>query len=268
MPTARRDVEVTEYRFSSLEDFLVSRRLTLDTVTEDGWGASFPIKGRTIEATILFADISNFSGRTQALSSMETLAFVNHFFSWITAEALMESRGIVDKYIGDEVMLVFSQEFGSGDPFAEAVTVARRFGENDAFDFSPHIGIAAGEVTIGFVGTPVKYNCSAFGRPVAVAARCAGARRTEKIPIGASIVIPAADWDGRNFGDLFPPRRRRFPDGDIHDQPTTWEMKPREWMDPKNMPRMEVVRIENSVLSVPSITAEEWARKAVAEQGA
>lgn len=65
------------YDFHSLEDFLVSTELTVDAQSEDGWGANFPVKGREIEATILFADITRFSGRTVDLSPAETLIFVN-----------------------------------------------------------------------------------------------------------------------------------------------------------------------------------------------
>jgi adenylate cyclase len=63
-------------------------------------GAKFPVKGREIEATVLFADITGFSARTLNLDPTETLASVNHFFAWITAEALRGRLGIVDKYIG------------------------------------------------------------------------------------------------------------------------------------------------------------------------
>src|SRR5215212_10097850 len=117
--------------------------LTVDAQLDDGWGASLPVKGREIEATVLFADITAFSSRTMGLDPTETLAFVNHFFAWISAEALRGRPGIVDKYIGDEVMIVFSREFGSEDPFQDAVESARWMGENDAYAFMPHVGIAS-----------------------------------------------------------------------------------------------------------------------------
>jgi class 3 adenylate cyclase len=43
------------------------------------------MKGAELEATILFADITNFSARTLDLTPMETLSFVNNFFAWIAA---------------------------------------------------------------------------------------------------------------------------------------------------------------------------------------
>jgi hypothetical protein len=48
-------------QFHSLEDFLASTMSHVDGVLDDGWGASFPVKGREIEATVLFAEITAFS---------------------------------------------------------------------------------------------------------------------------------------------------------------------------------------------------------------
>jgi class 3 adenylate cyclase len=160
-------------KYNSLEDFLISNRLTIDGTLDDGWGAQFAVKGRETEVAILFADITGFSQRTQSLSPTETLIFVNNFFAWITAEAIKNRPCIVDKYIGDEVMVLFSKEFGSEDPFIDALNTARWIAENDVLSFGPHIGIAAGLVTVGFVGTPLKYNCSVFGLPVTLASTTA-----------------------------------------------------------------------------------------------
>jgi hypothetical protein len=81
------------YPYHSLEDFLTANMLTVDAQLDDGWGASFPVKGREIEATVLFADVTAFSARTADLDPTETLTFVNNFFCWITAEALRGRPG-------------------------------------------------------------------------------------------------------------------------------------------------------------------------------
>ncbi len=194
----------TEYPYASLEDFLISNPLTVDGQLDDGWGAIFPVKGREIEAAVLFADISSFARRTLELTPTETLIFVNNFLAWISAEALRKYPGIVDKYIGDEVMVVFSREFGSDNPFVDALQTARWMADNDILDYCPHMGIATGLVTVGFVGTPLKYNCTVYGLPVALAKRCATV--PPKVPGGASIIFPAELWRGHKFEEIFPPR--------------------------------------------------------------
>src|SRR6202043_2924970 len=52
------------YPFHSLEDFLISHELSVDGVLDDGGGALFPVKGKEIQASVFFADITAFSSRT------------------------------------------------------------------------------------------------------------------------------------------------------------------------------------------------------------
>jgi class 3 adenylate cyclase len=251
---------MVKYRFNTLEDFLISSTLTIDGQLDDGWGAIFPAKGREIEATILFADISFFSSRTLDLSPAETLIFVNNFFAWVTAEALREGFGIIDKYIGDEMMVVFSNEFGSNDPFTEAVHAARWISENDALSFMPHIGIASGKVIIGYVGTPTKYNCSVFGAPVALAARCASVKPEKNKFVSSSIVFPANEWRDRDFGEIFPPKKIMNPDGGFYEQPLGWEMADSRTVNLKNIGAFWVQEVLKRTMHFPTISAEDRAK--------
>lgn len=244
------------YDLHSLEDFLASTELTVDAQLDDGWGASFPVKGREIEATVLFADITRFSGRTLDLSPAETLIFVNWFFAWISAEALRGGKGIIDKYIGDEVMVVFSQEFGSDDPFAEAVQTARWMAQNDAWAFLPHVGIASGKVIVGYAGTPLKYNCSVFGAPVALAARCAGKEpNTDDPRYTGPILFPASEWGDRELDALIPPDKSGH---------QSWELLPPQKEPLKNMGEVELRAIVRRGFWMPNKSAEAAAREVLA----
>jgi class 3 adenylate cyclase len=200
------------WRYPSLEDFLAASELTVDGQLEDGWGGEVFVKGREIEAVTLFADISDFSARTADMTPTETLVYVNTFFTWITEEALRHSVGVIDKYIGDEVMVVFAKEFGSTDPFVDAVRVARWICENDVLDYQPRIGVASGPVVVGYVGTPLRHNCSVFGASVALAARCAGVKAELPDNQFATHVItfPASDWGDRgHVDDVLEAQRRK-----------------------------------------------------------
>lgn len=239
------------YDFHSLEDFLISSTLSVDEQPNDGWGATFPVKGREIEATVLFADITSFSSRTLDLSPTETLIFVNWFFAWVTAEALHGGKGIIDKYIGDELMIVFSREFGSDDPFEEAVQTARWMAENDAWSFKPHVGIASGPVIVAYVGTPLKYNCSVFGAPVALAARCAGVKpRTEGV-FSSSVVFPTASWGARDVDAVLPPTDGR----------QAWELLPPQQEPLRNVGDVELSCLVRRAAWFPNERAEDAAKE-------
>jgi len=254
---------MTNYRFNSLEDFLISSTLTVDGQLNDGWGALFPVKGREIDATVLFSDIAGFSRKTLDLNPTETLIFVNNFFAWISAEALRETKGIVDKYIGDELMIVFSKEFGSDDPFREAIQAARWMAEHDALSFSPHMGIASGRVIVGYVGTALRYNCSVFGSPVALAARCASVTldQADGPMFSSTITFPAHEWGNRDLADMFPPEKYRALDGTIREQPHSWELRERRTVQLENLPDCAILEIVRMSVHLPLQSAEERAQE-------
>lgn len=258
-------LDAVRTRYATLADFLACQMLTIDASTDDGWGAPMPVKGREIAATILFADISSFSARTARLGPAETLAFVNHFFAWTSAEALRHGPGIVDKYIGDEVMVVFSEEFGSEDPLLDAVHAARGMGQYDVYSFMPHVGIASGRVIVGYVGTPQGYNASVFGAPVALAARCAGVALPDDLdaPVSSYMTLPTAEIDGRCLDELIPAEIRQGPDGEPYEQPHAWRLLQNRDVSMKNIGDVAVAQIANAAMWLPGQSAEDRARDVV-----
>lgn len=244
------------YDFHSLEDFLIASKLTVDEQLDDTWGARYPLKGREIEATVLFADITGFSARTRDMSPGATLLFVNWFFTWITAEALRGGKGIIDKYIGDEAMIVFSKEFGSADPFVEAVQTACWMAQHDVWSFVPHIGIASGRVMVGYVGTPIKYNCSVFGFPVALANRCAGVEpKTDDPQYSTPVIFPAEEWADRDLDEVIPPT-------DGHQD---WELLAPQSEDLKNVGTVDVHALVRRGAWFPSKPVQEVAKETFAQ---
>lgn len=251
-------------RFQTLEDFLIANPLTIDGEGDDGWGERFAVRGREIVATVLFADISRFSARTAGLGPAATLVFVNTFLAWISAEALQRTCGIIDKYIGDEIMIVFSREFGSSDPFVDAVQAARAMGESDYHSFEPHIGIASGEVIVGYTGTRLKHSCSVFGAPVATASRCASVKPLDDIA-STRIVFPAKEWGGRSFDTVVPPRFYRESDGSRTEKPRSWEIRPEREVEMKNLGMFTIREIENLAFHRPMFSETERANEIVRE---
>jgi class 3 adenylate cyclase len=248
-----------DQRFHSLDDFLASTTSHVDGVLDDGWGYGFPVKGREIEATVLFADISGFSTRTVDMSPAATLVYVQNFFAWITAEALHGRPGIVDKYIGDEVMVVFSTEFGSEDPILDAVQAAAAMTKHDVHAYCPHMGIASGRVIVGYAGTALRYNVSVFGAPVALAARCATvkpATSDEPVHVSSTIVMPATDWGNRDLDEVLPLRTETLPDGRVYVEPATFELQAVRDVEMKGLGKVAVREIHNRGIHLPSLSVE------------
>jgi hypothetical protein len=129
-------------------------------------------------------------------------------------------------------------------------------GENDVLAFCPHIGIARGIVTVGYVGTPLKFDCSVFGAPVTLAARCASVKTTRP-----GIVFPEKDWKGYRFEDPFPPIRRKRSDGSIQVEPPIWKMNPAEIVSMKNLPDLSVITVEDMTASFPGQSPEDRAKE-------
>lgn len=250
-------------KYASLDDFLAASELTVNGQLDDGWGAVFPVKGREIAGTVLFADIRRSAARTGALNPTESLIFLNTFVAWMTAEGLHASHGIIDKYIGDSIMVVFSNEFGSIDPFAEAVDTARRMSESDSHSYRPRLGIASGNMIVGIIGTPRRFNTSVFGLPVVVAARCAGVDppATRKTFASSAIVFPADEWTGRDFDTVIPVRHFKNFDGTSSPRPMSWRLlRPRK-VSLKNLPPMQIREIVNRSFWRPMESAEDRARE-------
>ncbi|MEU2004498.1 adenylate/guanylate cyclase domain-containing protein [Rhodococcus sp. NPDC019627] len=245
-----------EQRFHSLQDFLASTNSDVDGVLNDGGGFPFPVKGRELNATVLFADISGFSTRTLEMTPVKTLIYVQNFFAWISAEALRGRPGIVDKYIGDEVMVVFAEEFGSEDPFGDAIQAAIAMSRHDVHAYRPHIGVASGPVIVGYAGTPLRYDVSVFGAPVALAARCAAVKPAAGTTgrVSSTIVAPEHEWDGRTLSDFYEPE---IP-GD-----TRFRLLETRKVPMKGLGDVAVREIHNTGLWAPSVSAEVRAQKSL-----
>jgi len=155
----------------------------------------------------------------------------------------------VDKYIGDEVMVVFSDEFGSEDPFADAVQAAAAMSRHDVHAYAPHIGISSGRVIVGYAGTPLRYNVSVFGAPVALAARCAGVKPADSDKaVSSTIVMPAADWGTRALHDVLPPQ--------VGEQFERFELLDERAVAMKGVGEVAVREIHNVGIHFPSLSAE------------
>lgn len=147
------------------------------------------LKGRSLDLTILFTDIRNFTVYSEISEPVTLLGELNRHLE-LMCEAVLGHGGMVDKFIGDSVMGIFGGPLAPPDEGKEnrALACAREMlrlqrgfnearlesGADRALEIG--IGIASGKATLGNIGYPKKYDFTAVGRTVNRAAKlCAKA---------------------------------------------------------------------------------------------
>jgi class 3 adenylate cyclase/tetratricopeptide (TPR) repeat protein len=133
------------------------------------------------QATVLFADMSGFTLLSEQTDAEELRTLVNQCFDTL-GEVIAQHGGHIDKFIGDEVMVLFGAPMAMEDHAARALHAAlelhKRFSDfNDrhltlrANPLTLHTGINSGLVVAGSIGTGTKREYTVIGDPVNVAAR-------------------------------------------------------------------------------------------------
>ena len=114
------------------------------------------VQGAEIPVSLLFADIRGSTAIGEHLSPTDFRAFLDHFYR-LASRAVLDNDGIVDKFVGDEVIGLF---FGgvSGDRHAAAAVAAgrrllARAGRQDATPSGPIPVGAAVHTGVAFVGS-------------------------------------------------------------------------------------------------------------------
>jgi len=130
----------------------------------------YPLKYIICNGSILFVDLPNYSSFCEKNQENfnEIIQYLNRFFAWIEAERKFE--GIVDKYIGDEILLIFPEDIYK-DHLQSALSAAKLIIDNDFHNYSPKIGIASGKFALCEIGTIRKNNVTVVGHTVNLAAR-------------------------------------------------------------------------------------------------
>jgi adenylate cyclase len=138
----------------------------------------YEIQSRLRFTAIMFLDIRNFSIFAQDKSPEEIIAYQNNVFSFII-EIINKNKGIVNQITGDGLMAIFGAPLEHENDCQLAVNSAleiqkelkRRNDEGLIPVTAIGIGINAGEVVTGNVGTSERKQYSVTGQPVIIAAR-------------------------------------------------------------------------------------------------
>jgi adenylate cyclase len=133
--------------------------------------------GAEVELSFMFADVRGSTALAEHTQAQEFSSLLARFYG-IAAKAVDSRDGIVDKFVGDEVVALFIPGFAGDDHAADAVAAAMglmRETGNDGED--PWVPVGAGVHTgiafVGVVGEGDAHDFTAVGEPVNTTARLA-----------------------------------------------------------------------------------------------
>jgi adenylate cyclase len=150
------------------------------------------------EVTILFTDVTNFTGIAEAADPDSLMHQTSRHFTALT-EAFLAEDGTVDKFIGDSVMVFWNAPHLQVDHVERACRAALSAkAASDALDtqfeaeglrpFAVRLGIHFGDAVVGNVGSVERMNYTALGSSVNLAARLEGLNKE----YGTTILVSEA----------------------------------------------------------------------------
>jgi adenylate cyclase len=146
------------------------------------------LEGESLEVTILFSDIRNFTTISEKLNAREVVEMLNAFFGRV-CEPILKEGGTVDKFIGDSIMAVFGSPVPYKDHAQRAIRAAlamkkealefrswmhQHFAGVDLPEFAIGIGLHTGEAVIGSIGSTKRMEFTAIGDTVNITSRLEG----------------------------------------------------------------------------------------------
>jgi adenylate cyclase len=155
--------------------------------------------GKRRAVSILFSDIRGFTTYSDTHPAEEVVAKLNEYLTRMTA-AIFRQGGTLDKYLGDGIMAVFGAPVPCEDHADRAVKVAHEMMEeleklNAVWEahgeerFKIGIGISAGEVIVGNVGSPERMDYTVIGGDVNLAARLENMTKEHGTPVIVSVRV-------------------------------------------------------------------------------
>lgn len=171
----------------------VLNKVVSEDIAQELMRGDVELGGENRDLSVLFADIRGFTPLTEGMEPQQVIGLLNECMECLS-EAVDLEGGVVDKFIGDEVMAVFGAPVARPDHALQAVSaavrmrdgIARMNTERAARGERPigvGIGVATGVAVAGNMGSKDRMNYTVLGSIVNLAARLTSAAEAGEILI-------------------------------------------------------------------------------------
>lgn len=142
--------------------------------------------GNTVEGTVYFSDIKDFTNIAESMQPKELVAYLNEYFS-LASDLILKRDAMLDKYIGDAIMAIFGAPIPKPDHAKLACFTALEIQRSlDTYykkksaqtpRFTTRIGLNSGKMIVGNIGSTKRLDYTAIGDTVNLASRLEGVNK-------------------------------------------------------------------------------------------
>nr|WP_284498330.1 adenylate/guanylate cyclase domain-containing protein [Legionella maioricensis] len=141
----------------------------------------YSMEGQTLNMTVQFADIRNFTSISESLDAVGVKHLLNTFFTPIT-EIIFSYRGTIDKYVGDMIVAfwgapiadehhAYNAIMSSLSIFQHLPEINAKMKENNLPQVNIGLGLATGLMNVGDMGSEFRRAYTVLGDTVNLASR-------------------------------------------------------------------------------------------------
>ncbi|MBS0630208.1 MAG: adenylate/guanylate cyclase domain-containing protein [Verrucomicrobia bacterium] len=128
--------------------------------------------GEVRSVTVLFSDVRGFTKITEKMEPKQVVQMMNNHFSQL-CRIVDNHEGVVDKFVGDLIMVLYGAPIDKPDSGIRALTSALQMKQAAALPIG--IGIHTGDMVTGNIGSENRLNYTVLGANVNLASRLCSA---------------------------------------------------------------------------------------------
>ena len=164
-------------------------RMVSEEVREAVLDRRVSLRGELHQVAVLFTDVRGFTSLSEEMSPNDVVSLLNEFFA-IASQAVKEHQGVVNYFGGDSILAVFGAPVSrpeetsikqaisaAWDIWEEMVVLNAKRIRDGKTSVRFGVGINAGKVVAGNIGTKERFTYTVIGDEVNVAARLQGLTR-------------------------------------------------------------------------------------------